>query len=29
MSGINKVIKITPVDGESFVYLIMPIQLKN
>ncbi|MBR7039341.1 MAG: DNA polymerase III subunit beta [Oscillospiraceae bacterium] len=29
MSGSNKVIKITPVDGESFVYLIMPIQLKN
>ncbi len=29
MSGSNKVIKITPMDGESFVYLIMPIQLKN
>ncbi len=29
MSGCNKVIKITPMDGESFVYLIMPIQLKG
>ncbi|MBR7085467.1 MAG: DNA polymerase III subunit beta, partial [Oscillospiraceae bacterium] len=29
MSGSNKVIKITPVDDESFIYLIMPIQLKN
>lgn len=29
MSGGNKVIKITPLEGESFVYLIMPIQLKN
>lgn len=29
MSGSNKVIKITPMDGESFVYLIMPIQLKG
>ena len=29
MSGNNKVIKITPLEGESFVYLIMPIQLKN
>lgn len=29
MSGHNKVIKITPLEGESFVYLIMPIQLKN
>ena len=29
MSGSNKVIKITPLEGESFVYLIMPIQLKN
>ncbi|MBQ8927860.1 MAG: DNA polymerase III subunit beta [Oscillospiraceae bacterium] len=29
MSGSNKVIKITPPAGESFVYLIMPIQLKN
>ena len=29
MSGSNKVIKITPPEGESFVYLIMPIQLKN
>lgn len=29
MSGCNKVIKITPPEGESFVYLIMPIQLKN
>lgn len=29
MSGCNKVIKITPLEGESFVYLIMPIQLKN
>jgi len=28
MSGNNKVIKITPLEGESFVYLIMPIQLK-
>ena len=29
MSGSNKVIKITPPEGESFVYLIMPIQLKG
>ncbi|MDE6004983.1 MAG: DNA polymerase III subunit beta [Oscillospiraceae bacterium] len=29
MSGSNKVIKITPVDDESFIYLIMPTQLKN
>lgn len=29
MSGGNKVIKITPPEGESFIYLIMPIQLKN
>lgn len=29
LSGGNKVIKITPLEGESFVYLIMPIQLKN
>lgn len=29
MSGSNKVIKITPVEDESFIYLIMPIQLKN
>lgn len=29
MSGSNRVIKLTPVDGESFIYLIMPIQLKN
>ena len=29
MSGSNKVVKITPMDGESFIYLIMPIQLKN
>lgn len=29
MSGSNKVIKITPVDDESFIYLIMPIQLKE
>lgn len=29
MSGNNKVIKITPLEGESFIYLIMPIQLKN
>lgn len=29
MSGSNRVIKITPVEDESFVYLIMPIQLKN
>lgn len=29
MSGSNKVIKLTPVEGEAFVYLIMPIQLKN
>ena len=29
MSGCNKVVKITPLEGESFVYLIMPIQLKN
>lgn len=29
MSGSNKVIKITPLEGESFVYLIMPIQLKG
>ena len=29
MGGSNKVIKITPVGDESFVYLIMPIQLKN
>lgn len=29
MSGSNKVIKITPIDDESFIYLIMPIQLKN
>ncbi len=28
MSGSNKVIKITPVEDESFIYLIMPIQLK-
>ncbi|MBR1527915.1 MAG: DNA polymerase III subunit beta [Oscillospiraceae bacterium] len=29
MSGSNKVIKITPVEDESFIYLIMPIQLKE
>ncbi len=29
MSGSNKVIKITPMEGESFIYLIMPIQLKG
>lgn len=29
MSGSNKVVKMTPRDGESFIYLIMPIQLKN
>lgn len=29
MSGNNRVIKITPLEGEGFVYLIMPIQLKN
>lgn len=29
MSGSNKVIKMIPLEGESFVYLIMPIQLKN
>lgn len=29
MSGSNKVIKITPPEDESFVYLIMPIQLKG
>ncbi len=29
MSGSNKVIKIMPPEGDSFVYLIMPIQLKN
>jgi len=29
MSGGNKVIKITPVGDESFIYLIMPVQLKN
>lgn len=29
MNGNNKVIKLTPLDGESFVYLIMPMQLKN
>ncbi|MCR5718725.1 MAG: DNA polymerase III subunit beta [Oscillospiraceae bacterium] len=28
MSGNSRVIKITPLEGESFVYLIMPIQLK-
>ncbi|MBE6825292.1 MAG: DNA polymerase III subunit beta [Ruminococcus sp.] len=29
MSGSNKVIKLMPPEGESFVYLIMPIQLKG
>lgn len=29
MGGSNKVIKITPVEDESFIYLIMPIQLKD
>jgi DNA polymerase-3 subunit beta len=29
MNGSNKVIKITPMEDESFIYLIMPIQLKN
>lgn len=29
MTGSNKVIKITPVDDESFIYLIMPTQLRN
>lgn len=29
MSGSNKVIKITPLEGESFVYLIMPIHMKG
>ena len=29
MSGSNKVVKITPTGDESFIYLIMPIQLKN
>ncbi|MDE6776724.1 MAG: DNA polymerase III subunit beta [Oscillospiraceae bacterium] len=29
MSGSNKVIKITPIDDESFIYLIMPTQLRN
>ena len=29
MSGSNKVIKITPAEDESFIYLIMPIQLKD
>lgn len=28
LSGNNKVIKVTPLEGESFIYLIMPIQLK-
>lgn len=29
MNGSNKVIKITPVEDESFIYLIMPIQLRD
>ena len=29
MNASNKVIKITPPDGDSFVYLIMPIQIKD
>ncbi len=29
MNASNKVIKITPVENESFIYLIMPIQLKD
>ena len=28
-SGAMKVIEILPMEGESFIYLVMPIQLKN
>ena len=28
-SGAMKVIEILPLEGESFIFLIMPIQLKN
>ncbi len=29
MTGGNRVVKIVPMQGESFIYLLMPIQLKN
>ena len=29
LSGSNKVVKLTPPEGESFIYLIMPIHLKG
>ena len=28
-NGAMKVIEILPLEGESYIYLIMPIQLKN
>ena len=28
-NGAMKVIEILPLDGESFIFLVMPIQLKN
>jgi DNA polymerase-3 subunit beta len=28
-NGANKVIELIPLDGESYIFLIMPIQLKN
>lgn len=28
-NGAMKVIEILPLEGESYIYLVMPIQLKN
>ncbi|MDE5583833.1 MAG: DNA polymerase III subunit beta [Ruminococcus sp.] len=28
-SGASKVIEILPIEGESFIFLVMPVQLKN
>ena len=29
LNGAMKVIEILPLEGESFIFLVMPIQLKN